>query len=70
MEKTSKKSDNLNFIIRMIILQTIFILALYNIIIVIKHENLTLDIKFCTLFVVLFTVSSVGVIIYLEMKRS
>lgn len=69
MEKTSKKSDNLNFIIRMIILQTIFILALYNIIIVIKHENLTLDIKFCTLFVVLFTVSSVGVIIYLEMKR-
>ncbi|MFA9377093.1 MAG: putative bifunctional diguanylate cyclase/phosphodiesterase [Lachnotalea sp.] len=69
MEKTDKKSVDLQIIIRILILEIIFILALYNIFIVMKQDRLTHNTQNCTIMVMLFTLASIGVIIYLEIKR-
>lgn len=69
MEKTNEKLDNLHLIIKIIIVETIFILALYSIIIAMQHGEITQDFKLCSVFIVLFTVISIDAIIFLEIKR-
>lgn len=69
MERTNKKKDNFQLIVRILIVETVFVLTLYNIIVVLKNGGKTQDTTFCTVFVVLFTVISLGIIIYLEFRK-
>jgi diguanylate cyclase (GGDEF)-like protein len=68
MDKISKKKDNLQLVLKLIAVQIVFILALYSIIVVLRQANMSLNMRLCTVFVILFTIISIGTIIFLHIK--
>jgi len=66
MEKASKRLENIQLISKLIFVEAVFLLALYNILVILNRGNITKDMALCTVFVILFTLISIGTIFYQE----
>lgn len=68
--KNIKKLDYFKLIIKIIILQIIFLLAQYSLIIFLKYEVLTIDILVCALLLCIFSSLGIAFILVLNKKKN
>lgn len=69
MLKKKNKNDYIKLVIKIIILQSIFLLAQYSLIIYLKYERLTRDVLICSFIVGLFCIIGIQIIIQLDRKK-